>query len=139
MDRDKIIQLAVSLIMIAVMLFGRSVSYPDNLHNLHGLPLAWGTHQLVTIEGPVDYWLVTTGEEGEPGINGAIMHRRDPSESTINTIEVISLDDSLVKIENAGGETVAQKIAVPGVGYMAYCKDPQGNTFGLMQTDPDAK
>ncbi len=24
-------------------------------------------------EGPFDYWLVTTGEEGEPGINGAIM------------------------------------------------------------------
>lgn len=26
-------------------------------------------------EGPVDYWLVTTGKENEPGINGAIMER----------------------------------------------------------------
>jgi len=26
-------------------------------------------------EGPVDYWLVTTGEEGEPGIDGAIARR----------------------------------------------------------------
>jgi hypothetical protein len=58
MNRDKIIQLAVSIIMIATMLFGRSVSYPDNIHNLHGLPLAWGSHQLVTIQGPVDYWHV---------------------------------------------------------------------------------
>ena len=109
---------------------------PQRLVNFYQDTFGW---KITKWEGPVDYWLVTTGEEGEPGINGAIMHRRDPSESTINTIEVISLDDSLVKIENAGGETVAQKIVVPGVGYMAYCKDPQGNTFGLMQTDSDAK
>jgi predicted enzyme related to lactoylglutathione lyase len=89
-------------------------------------------------EGPVDYWLVSTGDESEPGINGAIMNRMDPPETTINTIEVISLDDLLEKIVTKGGEIVKGKIAVPGVGYMAYCKDPQGNTFGLMQNDPDA-
>lgn len=109
---------------------------PASLADFYQHAFGW---KIIKWEGPVDYWLVTTGEESEPGINGAIMHRRDPSESTINTIEVISLDESLVKIENAGGETIAQKIAIPGVGYMAYCKDPQGNTFGLMQTDPDAK
>ena len=109
---------------------------PESLVGFYQDIFGW---KIIKWEGPVDYWLVTTGEEGQPEINGAIMHRRDPSESTINTIEVISLDDSLLKIENAGGETVAQKIAVPGVGYIAYCKDPQGKTFVLIQTDPEAK
>ena len=116
--------------------FEINADVPGSLVDFYQDVFGWDIHKW---EGPVDYWLVTTGEETEPGINGAIMHRRDPSESTINTIEVTSLDYTLEKIENVGGETVAQKIAVPGVGYMAYCKDPQGNTFGLMQTDPDAR
>ena len=28
---------------------------------------------------------------------------------------------------------------MPGVGWMAYCKDTEGNTFGLMQPDPNVK
>jgi len=27
--------------------------------------------------GPVDYWLITTGPEWEPGINGAIARKQD--------------------------------------------------------------
>jgi uncharacterized protein len=29
--------------------------------------------------------------------------------------------------------------AVPGVGYMAYCRDTEGNLFGIMQNDKNAK
>jgi predicted enzyme related to lactoylglutathione lyase len=28
---------------------------------------------------------------------------------------------------------------IPGVGWLAYVKDPDGNILGLMQTDPGAK
>jgi predicted enzyme related to lactoylglutathione lyase len=87
----------------------------------------------------VDYWLVTTGEDSDPGIDGAIMHRRDASESTINTIDVPSVDEYLQKIVELGGKELMPKTAVPGVGYMAYCKDPQGNTFGMMQEAPSAR
>jgi predicted enzyme related to lactoylglutathione lyase len=27
---------------------------------------------------------------------------------------------------------------IPGVGWLAYCKDTEGNIFGLMQADPKA-
>jgi len=38
-----------------------------------------------------------------------------------------------------GGGTVAlAKHAVPTVGWLAYCKDTDGNLFGLMQSDPTA-
>ena len=47
-----------------------------------------------------DYWLVTTGENDEPGINGAIM----PNEfggTVRDTINVDSYDEFVKKIEDA--------------------------------------
>jgi len=46
------------LLALAALINGRLVSFPDNVHTLHGLPLNWGVHQLVTIVGPVDSWMV---------------------------------------------------------------------------------
>jgi predicted enzyme related to lactoylglutathione lyase len=34
---------------------------------------------------------------------------------------------------------VQPKMAIPGIGYYAVCKDSEGNTFGIMQDDPTAK
>lgn len=58
---------------------------------------------------------------------------------TVNTIGVASLDDTLLQVHGAGGKTVLPKMAIPGVGYLAYCQDTEGNTFGMMQADPSAK
>lgn len=88
--------------------------------------------------GEMDYWLATTGKEGEPGINGAITTREQLA-STTNTIGVPSVDDFLLKIMKAGGKVVQPKMPIPGVGYMAYCMDTEGNLFGIMQSDPTAK
>jgi len=89
-------------------------------------------------KGPVDYWLATTGENKQPGINGAIMHR--VKRGTIwNTIDVPSVDEFLKKIVKAGGKVVQKKTTVPGVGYMAYGKDTEGNVFGIMQADEKTK
>ena len=56
--RKEQIQLTIALIAIALLIVGRLVSFPDNVHTVHGLPLTWGVHQLVTIVGPVDTWRV---------------------------------------------------------------------------------
>ena len=87
--------------------------------------------------GPTDYWLVSTGDQG-PGINGGLLRRSHPGASTVNTVDVVSVDESLRKIEAAGGRVVAPKMAIPSVGYLAYCQDPEGNTFGIMQADAAA-
>jgi predicted enzyme related to lactoylglutathione lyase len=89
-------------------------------------------------EGPVDYWLVTTGEEGQPGIDGAIA-RRTNGATTYNIIDVPSVDEFIEKIVNAGGKVVMPKQAVPGVGYSAYCADAGGFVFGLIEMDPSAQ
>lgn len=90
-------------------------------------------------EGPVDYWLVTTGPEDEPGIDGGLMARSHPGATTVNIISVPSADEFTDKIVKNGGKVVAPKTAVPGVGYMAYCQDTEGNTFGIMQPDESAQ
>jgi uncharacterized protein len=89
--------------------------------------------------GPMNYWLATTGEDKEPGINGAIAEKDQTHPTTINTISVISFEEAVEKIKVAGGEVLTPRMAVPNVGYMAYCKDTEGNIFGIMQTDPNAK
>ena len=89
--------------------------------------------------GNMDYWLVSTGEDKEPGINGAIAEKDQTHPTTINTVSVQSYDEALKKIKEAGGEILTPKMTVPAVGYMAYCKDTEGNIFGMMQTDPNAK
>ena len=44
----------------------------------------------------------------------------------------------IAKVEANGGEITMPKMAVPGVGWMAYFKDPEGNIHGMMQSDPGA-
>jgi len=90
--------------------------------------------------GPQEYWLVTTGEEGEPGINGGIMRPRPgQSPGTINTIGVPSLDQVIKKIEHQGGTICVPKMAIPGVGWLAYAEDLTGNVFGVLEPDTKAK
>ena len=121
--------------MSRVVHFEINVDDPERAVAFYSGVFGWS---VLKWDGPEDYWLLTTGDESEPGINGAIMKRSAPSITTVNTIDVSSVDEAVKKIEENGGRVVAPKITVPGVGYMAYCQDPDGNTFGVMQADPTA-
>ena len=90
-------------------------------------------------EGDFEYWLIKTGEDDKQGINGAIKGRKSASEKVVNTINVQSIDDSLNKILDYGGTIMHRKEAVTGVGYTAYFKDVDGNTFCLFEDDKNAK
>ena len=39
----------------------------------------------------------------------------------------------LEKVEAAGGKKVHGPNEIPGVGVHAYCADPEGNLFGILQ------
>ena len=88
--------------------------------------------------GPTDYWLVTTGKAGEPGIDGGIGRRQHDDDQTTNTVDVADLDAAVAKVIAAGGAVTRLKDAVPGVGWLAYCTDTEGNAFGMMQADESA-
>ncbi len=88
--------------------------------------------------GPMEYWMVITGADGVPGINGGLM-RNTTVKTTTNTIGVESVDAAVKSATNAGGKLVMPKSPIPGVGYFAYCEDTEGNLFGVMQADTNAK
>ena len=89
-------------------------------------------------DGPIEYWLISTGDPSTPGIDGAIVSRDQQPVPVINTINVDSIDDTVAKVTASGGTVMMPKGPVPGVGYLAYCTDSEGNAFGLMQADPSA-
>lgn len=92
------------------------------------------------------YWLITTGSENEPGINGGILVRRGATpieEQAVNayvcTIGVISVDEYVTKALVAGATIEVPKMPIKGVGWLAYLKDTEGNIFGMMQDDKNAE
>ncbi|MFX0054371.1 MAG: VOC family protein [Promethearchaeota archaeon] len=90
-------------------------------------------------EGPMDYWFLMTGDEKEPGIDGAFGIRQSPDDVVVNTIDVDDVDKYVKLVEENGGEIVRPKQVIPGVGYLAYFKDTEGNLWGMMKDDPEAK
>jgi len=89
--------------------------------------------------GPMEYWMIVTGGDSCPGINGGMMRKPGGIVSTTNTIGVESVDGAIAAVSKAGGKLVMAKTPIPGVGYFAYCEDTEGNIFGVMQADSNAK
>jgi predicted enzyme related to lactoylglutathione lyase len=94
-------------------------------------------------EGPMDYWLVTTGPDSAPGINGGMIQRQGAVDGTaviayVGIVDVPDLDATLRRAAELGGEVVVPKMPVPGMGWLGYLKDTEGNIVGAMQSDPTA-
>ena len=97
-------------------------------------------------DGPMPYWLITTGPDSEPGINGGLVKRMGPPPADMQAVNayvcttmVPNLDASVDKALNTGGTLALPKMPIPGVGWLAYVKDTEGNILGMMQHDPAAK
>jgi len=95
-------------------------------------------------DGPQDYWLVKTGEDSQPGINGGLTPKTNQGSGNTggritNSIDVPSIDEFSNKISMEGGKVLSPKMPIPGVGYLAICKDTEGISFGIIQYDRNAK
>ncbi len=94
--------------------------------------------------GEAEYWLIETGPPDRPGINGGLLPRRGSNEGDavtayVCTIDVDSVDDTAKLVGSSGGQVVVPKTSVPGVGHFTYCKDTEGNIFGMMEADEGAE
>lgn len=96
-------------------------------------------------EGPMEYWMVKTGEPEVPGIDGGLMKRMGGApidgqavNSYVCTIMSSTVDSDINKAITNGGSIAVPKMAVPGIGWLAYIKDTEGNLFGVMQEDGNA-
>ena len=91
------------------------------------------------------YWGVTTGPQEEPGINGGLLQRPAATPGSgqgtnafVCTMGVEDYDETERRILDAGGRVALPKTALTGMAWQGYYLDPEGNTFGIHQPDPDA-
>src|SRR5262249_2717902 len=55
------------------------------------------------------------------------------------TVDVADLDQTLQAVTANGGSIALPRMPIPGVGWLAYAKDTEGNIFGVMQPEMTAK
>lgn len=97
--------------------------------------------------GDQKYWLVSTGDKSQPGIDGGLLPRPfagGPLDGAhvnafVCTVDVDNVDAQVDGALKAGGIVAVPKMAIPTMGWLAYCKDTEGNIFGMMQMDANAK
>jgi len=114
---------------------------PDRAVNFYTTLFGWTFQKW---EGPMDYWLVTTGPDSQPGINGGLIRRQGEIDGQaviayVCTVDVANVDESTQSATSNGAQVVVPKMPIPGVGWLVYCKDTEGNIFGMMQNDPSAQ
>ncbi len=114
--------------------FELGVVDPERATKFYEAALGW---TITKWDGPMPYWMISTGSEG-PGINGGLMIHQDKAPRTVNTMGVENLEAAVAKVVAAGGQVALPKMAIPGIGWQAYCIDTEGNLFGLHQMDPAA-
>jgi predicted enzyme related to lactoylglutathione lyase len=95
--------------------------------------------------GEQPYWVIFTGDDEHPGINGGLTTRRGdppqpgaPVNAFVATVQVEDLDGALEAVPKAGGEIRVPRTPLPHVGWQAFVADPDGNLLGLMQPDETA-
>lgn len=74
----------------------------------------------------------------QSGRCGALISRGAVHAAPVVVIGVQSVDDSLEHAEAAGAERGHGKQPIPGIGWSAYVRDPEGNVIGLFQPDEQA-
>lgn len=132
--------------MPRVVHFEIHASDPERLVRFYGDLFAWSFQPW----GPPDtYWLIRTGSAEQPGIDGGLVRRRGPAPTPalaenlavnayVCTVDVPSAAAALARVAELGGTVALPTTAIPGVGWLAYGKDPDGNILGLMQADSTA-
>jgi len=88
--------------------------------------------------GSGDYSHIDTGGADDTP-DGALKRRQRPEEPIVNYVSVNSVDKFADKIAKLGGKVCMAKTAVPQMGYFAVCQDTEDNSFGLWESDANAK
>jgi predicted enzyme related to lactoylglutathione lyase/uncharacterized protein YndB with AHSA1/START domain len=112
---------------------------PASLSQFYAKAFGWNFQHIAAL----DYYLFDNGGQG---IGGGMPKRMGPKPADgapvsafVCSIGVDSLDDTLKSALDAGATIALPKMAIPGVGWQAYVKDPDNNILGIHQADPSAK
>jgi predicted enzyme related to lactoylglutathione lyase len=121
-----------------VMYFEIQVNEPESAIAFYETVFGWTFTRQPGI--PIPYWRIET-----TGIHGGMMQRPAPAppmghgtNAYTCSMEVENFDATASNILSNGGIVALEKFAIPGVCWQGYFVDPQGNTFGIFQADPNA-
>jgi len=82
----------------------------------------------------MDYRMARAGEQ-----QGAAVYPPDDGHRGLMVYyDVGDIDAHVAKVRELGGQS-DDKMPVPGMGWFSQCTDPEGNRFGLWQTDSSAQ
>jgi predicted enzyme related to lactoylglutathione lyase len=87
--------------------------------------------------GPPDFYLIHTGDEQSPGIQG-LLHKRQEGRGAGGpncfecTIAVDNLDLVTDAVTQHGGRIIISKAPIPAVGILTKFEDTEGNVLGAM-------
>jgi len=73
------------------------------------------------------------------GINGGFYKRTSTSDAPSLVVQTDSIDETIKKIEAAGGKITTPKHAIGEWGFMADFTDPEGNAMGLWEQPKNNK
>lgn len=112
---------------------------PDVLEEFYSSVFDWTVEQYE--ESEADYRMIRTGPAEEPGIDGGLLRWNEPEWGEqphgwayVCTVSVDDIDAALEAIVANGGTIDVEPMEIPGVGTHAYCTDPAGNYFGVMES-----
>ncbi|CAG9620345.1 VOC family protein [Sutcliffiella rhizosphaerae] len=117
----------------------------DRAKQFYGEVFGWSFQDWSEYAG-TPYFGAVTGDENEPGINGALMQRNGPrpeENQPLNgyscTLGVADYDAIEKRILEYGGKVAVPKFALPGMAWQGYYVDTEGNVFGIHEPDQNAK
>jgi hypothetical protein len=88
--------------------------------------------------GPPGFFLIRTGTDDDPGVQGALQGRREivagkPMHGFECTLGVDNIDATIAAVEANGGKIVMPKFQIPTVGTLIFFEDTEGTIVGAMQ------
>ncbi|MFO1020052.1 MAG: VOC family protein [Planctomycetales bacterium] len=108
---------------------------PAVLAHFYRETLGWEVEQMPGL----NYYRVQTGAAEGPALHGGLTSRAIPGlNGWLLFVNVSSLDDTVAKIQSLGGAVVRPRTAVPRTAWVSIVADPDGNMFGIWETDSNA-
>jgi predicted enzyme related to lactoylglutathione lyase len=96
----------------------------------------WGSlfgWQFAATPMPFEYHVTQISDQ-----TGAAITNMEPGKRGARAyFDVEDINAGASRVRELGGDA-SERRPVPGIGWVAICKDPAGNDFGLWQNDPSA-